>query len=188
MADEVEAEVQEDSPEEGQAPSGSEEGEEQSFDLSYVQKLRGEAARYRKEAQEARARVSEFEQAQLSETERLQAQLKEAQSSAEGAQQALQAAKAQAAIATAASKQGVDAALLARLVEVEFSDDGEPQGVDAAVAAVLTQYPQLKPSNGPQVPPTNPRRKSILSIDEVKQMSADEINRRWDEVSAALQG
>jgi hypothetical protein len=53
--------------------------EPKQFDAEYVRKLRGEAAAHRKEAQEAKARVEEFENAQRSELERASAKTTKAE-------------------------------------------------------------------------------------------------------------
>ena len=134
-----------------------------------------------------RAKVGEFERAQLSATERLQAEAKAAQEAAAAAQSQLRQARATAAVATAAGKHGVDPSLVQRLVDVEWDDDGEPVNVDAAVLKVLQAYPQLKPSPV-SVAATNPARQSKLTKDDIKRMSSDEINRRWDEVQLVLSG
>lgn len=48
----------------------AEEAGKQTFDLSYVQSLRSEAAKYRREAREAQAKTREFEDQNKSETEK----------------------------------------------------------------------------------------------------------------------
>lgn len=53
--------------------------EPKTFDAAYVSKLRSEAAAHRKEAQEAKARVEEFENAQRSEIEKAQAKTTKAE-------------------------------------------------------------------------------------------------------------
>ena len=169
----------------GQASAGQQEVE--TFDAEYVKGLRTEAARYRKAAQEAAAKVATYEQERMTETERVQAQAKAAQEAAQAAQAELRKARAGVALATAAARQGIDPDLLAKLVEVEFDDDGQPANVDAAIGAVLKRYPQLKPTVVNQVAASNPgRERSKLTVDEIKAMSPEEINARWAEVSAVL--
>jgi NADPH-dependent glutamate synthase beta subunit-like oxidoreductase len=71
---------QEDAPAEGQTPDAtpeSKEGQEptsKTFDAAYVQQLRAENARHRKEAQEARAKAEELEARDQSEVEKLTTQ------------------------------------------------------------------------------------------------------------------
>lgn len=55
-------------------------------------------------------------------------------------------------------------------------------------------YPELfgpaqpTPPQTPQVPPTNPANPGKLTLDGIKRMTPDEINKRWDEVQAVLAG
>lgn len=170
---------------EGQAPEGE---EKTVFDVEYVKALRAEAAKYRVEAQAAKTKIAGFEAAQMTESEKLQAQARVAQEAAQAAQAELRKARAQAAVATAASKQGLDAGLLGRLVEVDFDDNGQPVNVEARVQAVLTQYPQLKPVAATAAP-TNPgssARAPKLTMADVRKMTPDEVNARWDEIQAAM--
>ena len=131
--------------------------------------------------------MTAFETQQMSEAERLQAQAKAAQEAAQAAQAELRMARAQAAIAQAAATHGINPAKLAKLVTVEFDDAGQPVGVEAAVAAVLQEWPELKPV-APTVSATNPPRQSKLTLGDVKKMTPEEINSRWDEVQALLAG
>lgn len=134
------------------------------------------------------AKVTEYERAQMTEAERMQAQAKAAQEAAAQAQAQLRQARADAAIARAAATQGINPALLARLVDVEFDEAGQPANVDAAVAAVLKEYPQLKPAPV-QLAATNPgRAPAKLTMDDVSKMSPAEINARWGEVQAVMAG
>lgn len=184
MTDDVQANGQEPTPEAGQAPAGQQ--TEQTFDAAYVKQLRQEAAKYRKEAQEAQAKVQNFEAAQMTESQRAKAEADAAKAAALAAQTELRKARGDVAIAREAVKHGVDPALLAKLVDLEFDDSGAPVNVDSAVVAVLNSYPQLKPA-APAPGATNPGRKSALTMDAIKRMSAEEINARWDEVSAVME-
>ena len=176
---------------EGQAPTDGANGQaptapETVVETEYIKALRAENAKWRTEAQAAKAKVLDFEKAQMTETEKLQAQAQAAQAEAQAAQTELRKARAQAALATAASKQGLDASLLGRLVEVDFDDNGQPVNVDARVQAVLTQYPQLRPASVGVTNPGNAGRTPKLTMADVKKMSPAEINERWDEVQAAM--
>lgn len=175
----------------GQAPASGEGGQapaqSETFDAEYVKQLRAEAAKWRTEAQAAKVKVTEYEKAQMTEAEKLQAQAKAAQEAAEMAQAELRRAKAEAAVARAAGKVGVDPNLVLRLVDVEYDAQGQPVNVDKAVEAVLAAYPQLKPASV-TLGATNPGRTSKLTMDDVKKMSPDELNRRWDEVQAVMAG
>lgn len=168
---------------EGQAPAGG--GKQEVFGADYVKQLREEAAQYRRRMKELETKVSSFEQAQMTETEKLKAQAETAQAQAKAAHEALLKARGQAAISLAAVKHQVEPELLARLVEVQFDENGEPAGVDAAVEQVLTKYPNLR-AGSVGMASTNPQRKPALTLEDVKRMAPDEINRRWDEVQQAL--
>lgn len=177
----------------GQAPEGGEGGQapaqsEERFDEKYVRELRAENARWRTEAQAAKAKVTEYETAQMTETQKLQAQAQAAQQAAEAAQQELRKARAEAAVAREAAKAGVDPALVLRLVDLEYDEKGQPVDIPARVAAVLTQWPHLKPQAAVAVGATNPGRTAKLTMADVNQMSEDEINRRWTEVQTVLAG
>lgn len=166
------------------APAGG--GQEpQVFTADYVKELRAEAAKNRKEAQEAKAKIAAFEAAQMSEAEKLQAAAKSAQEQAQAARQELQQARAEVAISRAAAALGVDPRKLAKLVTVEFDADGQPVNVDQAAAAVLKDWPELKPAQ-PTPSVTNPQRAAKLTVEAIRKMSPDEINARWDEVKAAM--
>lgn len=181
----------------GQAPVGGEGGqaptqsEPKTFDAEYVQQLRAEAARWRTEAQAAKAKATEYEQAQMTEAQRLAAQAATAQAAAEAAQAELRKARAEAAIAREAAKTGVDPALLTKLVHdaVEYDANGAPTNIDAAVAAAIQQWPHIKPAPAaPAVGASNPGRAAKLTIEDVKRMSPEQVNARWDEVQVVLAG
>lgn len=175
----------------GQEPTATEAGQAsavgETFDAAYVKSLRAEAAKHRVEAQEAKRKVSEYEQAQLTEAQKLQAQVQAAQESAKIAQDGLRRARAEAALAREAAKTGVDFGLLARLVDVEYDAEGQPIGVAEAVTKVLKDYPQLKAGPEPVLGVTNPSRPAgRLTMADVAKMSAEEVNSRWAEVQAAM--
>ena len=152
------------------APAKTDSGQEpQTFSADYVRELRAEAAKYRKEAQDAKAKVTSFETQQMSEAEKLQAAAKAAQEQAQAAQAELRKARADAAIAMAAATHGVSPKLAAKLVAVEFDADGQPINVDQALGAVLNEYPQLKPQAATPGA-TNPQRQAKLTIADVKKM------------------
>ena len=166
----------------GQTPPAA---EPTTFDAEYVRQLRAEAARYRREAQDAKAKNASYEAEKLTEAERLQAQAKAAQEAMQAAVSELRQARAEAAIAKAAAKEGVNPVLLGKLVAVDFDDNGQPVNVETALAQVLKEYPQLKPQPA-SIAATNPGRVAKLSIEEIKRMTPAEVNARWQEVEAAL--
>lgn len=167
--------------------AGKENSQEPStFSADYVKELRAEAAKNRKEAQEAKAKIAAFETQQMSEAEKLQAAAKSAQEQAQAARLELQQARAEVAIARAAQAAGVNPAKLAKLVKVDFDEAGQPVGVEKAVADVLAEWPELKPSATVTSGAMNPQRQAKLTMEQIKKMSPDEINSRWDEVKAAM--
>lgn len=130
------------------------------------------------------------QQASLTETERLKAQVAEHEKeretwAAQRREQALQIAVQQ-----AATRLGIvdpEAALLLVRAKIEFDGNGTPQGVDAALTELLAAKPYLRAGQG--VGTTNPPRGaggSALTREDIAKMGPEEINRRWDEVSAAL--
>lgn len=169
------------------APAKVDGQEPKTFDEAYVKQLRAENAQWRKQAQEAAAKVTSFEQERMSEAERLQAQAKEAQEAAQRARTELQQARAEVAISRAAAALGVDPRKLAKLVTVEFDADGQPVNVDAAAAAVLNEWPELK-QPAPVPGATNPGRAAKLTIADIQKMTPEQINARWGEVQAVLAG
>lgn len=172
---------------EGQEPEGGGQ-ESQVFDAAYVKKLRDEAARYRKTAQEAAAKVTQYEQERMTELEKAQAQAKEAQTALESLRAEAQQARAQAEIVREATALGLHPELAQRLATVEFDDAGQPANVKDALTALAQQYPQLRVASAPGTAPAamNPARKPALTVDDVKNMGTDEINARWDEVQTVM--
>jgi multidrug efflux pump subunit AcrA (membrane-fusion protein) len=160
-------------------------GQTEAFDLTAAKKLRSENASLRSRLKELEGKTTAYEQERMTETQRWQAQALAAQAAAEAAGVELRKTRADAALAAAAAKHGVDAGLLSKLVTLEFDDTGAPINIDASVAEVLKVWPQLKAAV-PNVTATNPGRTQRLSMDDIKRMSPDEINRRWAEVSAVL--
>lgn len=161
---------------------------DRTFDETYVKSLRKEAAQHRTEAAALKAKLAEYEQAQMTETERLRTQATEAKAEAQAATERAKRAIADAAVSRAAAQHGIDPALLSRLVDIEFDGDGMPVNVEATVANVLKQYPQLRPAPATPVSATNPGRVSKLTMDDIRRMTPDQINARWEEVSAVMAG
>lgn len=155
------------------------------FDAEYVRGLRKEAATYRTQYKEASAKLATYEAEKLSETQRLQLQAQGAAAEAQAAREELRRARYDVALAGAAAKAGVDPGLLTRLVEPEYDAEGKPVNVGAAVAAVLEAYPQLKPQ-AQAGNATNPGRVAKLTVEEIKKMTPEQVNARWDEVQAAM--
>jgi molecular chaperone GrpE (heat shock protein) len=174
----------------GQAPAVEVAGQEPTtFDAEYVRQLRAEAARWRTEAQAAKGKVTEYETAQMTEAQKLQAQAAAAQAAAEQARAELRNAKAQAEIAKVAQRLGMDIELAERFATPTWDGD-TLTGIDDSLKAALEKWPHLKPApTVPALPPTNPGRQAkALTMEDVRKMPPEEINRRWDEVQAVLAG
>lgn len=93
------------------------------------------------------------------------------------------------AVHQAASKLGiVDPEVALALIQggIEYDDNGKPQGVEQALSSLLESKPYLRASQGPMPGATNPGRKPQLTREAIERMSREEINARWDEVSAVL--
>ena len=145
-----------------QAEPTAEQTQQQTFDAAYVAKIRAEAAKYRneaKEGREAKARLSEIEDAQKSEAERLQAKLEAAEQRATAAEQARLRAEI-------AQTTGVPADLLAGSTEEELTASAE------RLLAFRGQPPAPEYGRGTDAPPTKPRQ---LTKADMSSMSAEEI-------------
>lgn len=136
-------------------------------------------------------KTREREQAEMTEAQRLQAQLAEYQQKEQTWAQEKRAQALQIAVQGAAGKLGIvdpDVALTLVREKVQFDDAGAPQGVEAALTELLAQKPYLRGavSSGS---PTNPPRgnSATLTKEDIAKMSPEQINARWDEVSAVLE-
>lgn len=190
MADQTPGEGQEPEPQgQAPAPSGGQDPQETTFDRTYVEQLRREAAGYRTQLKEAADKLKAFEDADMSERQKLQKQLDALRKEQESAQAALRQERARLAVVKAAAKYNIPASLAEKLVEVEFDDDGNPKDVEAAVKKLAAEYPQLVQGGGGGSP-TNPAsgKKTTLTREDVQKMTAEEINARWDEVKEVLSG
>lgn len=162
------------------------------FDAEYVRKLRAEAAEYRKRLRDLEQAVKKHEEAKLSETERLQRRLAELEAERATWQREVQERVLRYETMLAAGRLGVvDPEAAYRLLDLsllEYDDDGRPTNLEAALRALLKDKPYLVGQpHGPSGSPTNPGRpRTSLTLEDVKRMSPDEINRRWDEVQRVL--
>lgn len=173
----------------GQAPTGGEGGQAsaqsaEQFDVEYVRQLRAENAKWRTEAQAAKAKVTEFEAAQMTEAQKFQAQAQAAQAAAEATRQELRRLKVQAEIAKVAQKMGIDIDLAERIARPSWDGD-TLTGIDESLQEALEKWPNLKPQ-AVTVAATNPGRTQKLTRADIDKMSIDEINNRWDEVQTVL--
>lgn len=145
-------------------------GEDLAAKLAAIEKERqAEGA----ELEKLRNEKKQAEDAKLSETERLKKERDEAVAAARRA--LVQAKSAQLGI--------VDPEVAATLIPSDTSDDK----IEDALKALIEKKPYLKGApNGLTTPGGNPGRKAGLTLDQVKAMTAAEINKNWDAVQAAL--
>lgn len=153
------------------------------FDAEYVKGLRSEAAGYRKRLRELEAQAKAAEEAKLSESERMRKRLEELESQA----QSFAEEKLRYEVMLAAGRLGiVDPEAAFRLLDrEELGEDGD---IESVLREMLAKRPYL--GGRPPSSPTNPAKGKTarLSREDVARMSAGEVNRRWDEVQAALAG
>lgn len=178
-------------PQDVQVPQGGETpGQEpERFDAEYIRKLRAEAAEYRKKLRELEAVVKQNQEAKLSEAERLQKRLAELEHEREEWARERQERTLRYETMLTAQKLGIvdpDAAWrLLDLKQIEFDEDGQPQNVEKVLRDLIRARPYL--AGGPSASPTNPARSaSRLTLEEIRRMTPEEINRRWDEVREVL--
>lgn len=164
--------------ENGQEPTPKTYGED------YVKQLRAEAAGWRTKAQGAEAKVTEFENAQKTETQRLKDEAAAAKAQVAEAKATAKQALANAEIARYAAQSGIDVSLAQRLVDVQFDADDKPTGVEDAIKSLISNHPNLAAGYGNSA--ANPGRTSKLTIDEIKRMTPEQVLARQDEVNAVL--
>jgi hypothetical protein len=181
------------------------------FDAAYVRQLREESAGYRTKLREAeqerdaaKNKVTEFETAQLSEQERLTRQAEQATQAQQVAEATAREAERKAAetqlryeIATTAMQSGVvDLEVATDLVfnRLERNEDGSLKApISDVLGTVLETKPYLKgssssgpPNTGTTNGATGSNNRKALTLDDVRNMSDEEINARWEEVQPLL--
>ncbi len=170
----------------------SQESQETQFDAEYVKKLRAENAKYRTERNALEMKVKTFEQEQMTKEEQAAQKLKELEEREKVFVERIRSTNLRSTVmgAAASLKLGsVEAALkLLDTSAIEYDDEHNPLGVEAALAKLVKDYPFLVtnvPASGDR---TNPERggRNMLTLDDVKKMTPDEINSRWEEVSAVM--
>lgn len=194
MADEPKTPIPGNPEDNGQEPTPQEAGNQEpaTFDTEYVKKLRAEAARYRTERNALEAKVKAFEQEQMTKEELAAQKLKELEEREKVFAAKMRSSGLKAVVAAAApglKLTSVEAAMkLLDSSAIEYDDDHNPLGVEAALSKLVKDYPFLAGANPASGDKTNPERggRSALTLDDVKKMSPDEINARWEEVSAVM--
>ena len=166
-------------------PTASQDEQVETFDRAYVEKLRKENATYRTKAKQAEeaaeaARLA-AEREKLDEVERLKAEKADAEKAAAEARAEATRTKHLVSLAGKVAGDPEDALLLAERAGLVTDE-----GVD--VDALLKAKPFLAPArDGVNIPGARSSTgKPPLTREDVKRMTPDQINARWDDVQAAL--
>ena len=164
-------------------------------DREYLEKLRMEAAKYRKELREAQRKLEALESEKLSETERTKQEAERAKERAA----ALEARVKRAEVSKAAkAKDFANPELAAKLIDpakVELDEDGEPVNVDQLLDDLLSEFPDLKASEKKEEEPSKlkqvlkegdpvPAEKPIYEGEAARNLlrtNPDEFHRAMDE-------
>ena len=147
-----------------EATEGTREGTEQQTDPSEIASLKAklseanrEAAKYRKERNEAKASLDKAREAELSDIEREKKRADDAQAQLADTESRIRRANLRVALSNPELKLvDVDtASLLLERQGVEYDDEGEPQGIDKAVKALVKEKPFLVGASRPSTGGTN---------------------------------
>lgn len=162
-----------------------------------ISDLRAEAAGNRVKATEAEKKIAAFEKDKLSETDKLKLEAKEASEKVTATEQRLRDTNTRLAIERAARKLNiVDEDVAYKLLDrdkIKFNDDGEPQNVVELLTALATEKPFLVATQGSGGASgggsANPGKggNGVLTMDDVKKMSREQIQARREDVEKALQ-
>lgn len=163
---------------------------------AHDRKLTRENAALRKRLRDAEAQLKAREEAEMSEAELLKAKLAEATEKASESESRIRNLALTSTVSQAASRFGItdaDAALkLMDHTHVEWDDtQGEWIGVDDALRALAHDKPYLVATNAVAAgsTPNAPRRRSTLTVEQLKGMTQAEIDAIPEEdIFAALQG
>ncbi len=181
----------------GGAAAGSLADAAKTYDEAYVTQLRQEAAGYRIAAQKAADDLKKLQDAQLSETELRERRLAELEARQADWDRERQELLTRAAVERAARKAGLaseEAAFkLLDLAAVEYDAEGQPQNLDALLTDLVKAYPFLASQPGGPMHASSPAhpaagRSTTLTRDDIKQMTAEQINANWEQVSKVLAG
>lgn len=164
------------------------------FDAEYVGRLRAENAAHRTKLRELEEKVKTFETERLSEAEKLQKRAEEAEKRAQEAERRVRERTIRAEVRLAAVAAGiVDPEAAYRLLDLDqvaLNDDGEPTNIDKLVAQLLKDKPYLGGRSAQSGPAGNPGsgRPAVLTMDEIRRMTPEQINANWAAVQQAMRG
>ncbi len=128
--------------------------------------------------------------ANLSESEKIRKDAEEATTRAQQLADTLRRERTERAMEKAASGANIPAELAERLITVEYDDEGNiTTDLEAAAKAIASKYPGLVHGGTSTTSPTKPAKTSnTLTREAIDKMSPAEINARWPEVIAVLEG
>jgi len=174
------------------------------IDYAELQRLRDEAAAAKatkqqlaeinKQLKALQAENDGYKREKLTTEEKLQADAKSATERAATLQQQLHAAQARLEIAEVARELKVNPRTAEKLIlaSVTFDDDGKPTNVRALLDAEIAADPNLVARPAASSTPANGdagrRDRKVLTLDDVRAMSPDEINARWKEIEPLMSG
>lgn len=164
--------------------------DKKTFDAEYVSKLRGENAGYRTELKKAQDELKKFSDAQLSEQEKAVKRATDAEAKVLETEAKAKDRMVRSEVKLSASKLGiVDPDVAYRLLdtsEITFDSEGEPNNLEKLLTQLVKDKPYLVGSNGSHSAANAERSKGTLTIEDIKKMKPDEINRSWDEVQIVM--
>lgn len=177
----------------GQAPATDDGQQEEQLDaaslMAELKRVRREAAKYRTDLRQLQTQAEEAQRAQLPEVDRLKADLAAAQRQIAEREAQVAEQRLRSAVLAAAARQGfVDPEDAFRMLDREaLGENGSVDGIEEALGALRKAKPYLvRSAASPALQPTNPAGQRSLTKADVAGMTADEINRRWDEVEKVL--
>jgi hypothetical protein len=159
-----------------------------------LQRERGKYADY-EELKKAKTELDTLKQGQLSEAQKLQQRAETAEAEAKTAREQIRAANLRMAIEREARKLAIvdeDAAFrLLDLAAVQYDAASTPTNIEPLLRALVAKRPYLVgQAGGNSGSLTNPARggNAKLTLDDIRKMGPEEINRRWDEVQRVMAG
>jgi hypothetical protein len=179
----------------GQAPATEDGQQEEQLDaaslMAELKRVRREAAKYRTDLRQLQAQAEEAQRAQLPEVDRLKADLAAAQRQVAEREAQVAEQQLRSAVLAAAARHGFvdpeDAFRMLDREELALGENGSVDGIEEALGALRKAKPYLvRSAASPALQPTNPAGQRSLTKADVAGMTADEINRRWDEVEKVL--
>lgn len=137
-------------------------------------------------------RVKAFETDRLTEQQRKDLEREEALKQVTALKEQLRGERGRRALAQAAQKHNIPVELAEELIlnAVTYDDEDTPQEVETLVTDLVQRHPYLsKPQPRPsQTNPDSARRNQpkALTAEDIRRMTPDQINERWDEVQTVL--